>query len=154
VYIWAPEEEGQFQPGRCSRWWLFHSLAALQRDLSALGSRLLCFRAADSGALLAQLAREVGAGAVVFSHLYDPISMVRDNEVKAGLAAQGIFCQSFNADVLREPWQVLDVTGKVRGSKGGRDRKGRRAASKLVRAAPAPALQKGTCAASGGNGGS
>ena len=114
MYIWAPEEEGQFQPGRCSRWWLFHSLAALQRDLAALGSRLLCFRAADSGALLAQLARQVGAGAVVFNHLYDPISMVRDNEVKAGLAAQGIFCQSFNADVLREPWEVLDGAGKVR----------------------------------------
>lgn len=112
VYIWSPEEEGQFQPGRCSRWWLFHSLAALQADLAALGSRLLCFRAADSGARLAQLAREMGAGAVVFNHLYDPISMVRDNEVKAGLAAQGIFCQSFNADVLREPWEVLDAAGK------------------------------------------
>ena len=21
VFVWAPEEEGQFQSGRCSRWW-------------------------------------------------------------------------------------------------------------------------------------
>lgn len=76
VYIWAPEEEGQFQPGRCSRWWLRHSLAALDSDLRALGSRLLCFRGADSHAVLARLAAALGAGAVLFNHLYDPISMV------------------------------------------------------------------------------
>ncbi|KAL4431148.1 hypothetical protein ABPG75_006404 [Micractinium tetrahymenae] len=112
VYIWAPEEEGQFQPGRCSRWWLHHSLAALDSDLRALGSRLLCFRGADSHAVLARLAAALGARAVLFNHLYDPISMVRDNEVKAALAAGGTYCQSFNADILREPWEVLDAHGK------------------------------------------
>lgn len=69
VYLWAPEEEGQFQPGRCSRWWLNCSLAALDADLRALGSRLLCFRAPDSRALLTRLAREWGAAAVLFNHL-------------------------------------------------------------------------------------
>lgn len=112
VYVWTPEEEGQFQPGRCSRWWLYRSLLALDQDLQALGSRLLCYRASDSRSLLARLAREAGATAVLFNHLYDPISMVRDNEVKAGLEADGIFCQSFNADILREPWEVLDPAGK------------------------------------------
>jgi cryptochrome 1 len=194
VYVWAPEEEGQFQPGRCSRWWLHKSLEALDRDLRALGSRLLCFRGADSRAQLARLAVDLGAQAVLFNHLYDPISMVggpcvcvgkgggaagacrhkscastmlhgavarggkaenrcpsavaavvhrcchacplllsqpspskrsfilpdsccarwqvRDNEVKAGLAAAGVFCQSFNADILREPWDVLDARGQ------------------------------------------
>lgn len=37
---------------------------------------------------------------------------MRDNEVKAALAAAGVFCQSFNADILREPWEVLDTQGK------------------------------------------
>lgn len=39
--------------------------------------------------------------------------MVRDNEVKAGLAAAGVHCQSFNAEILREPWEVLAPGGKV-----------------------------------------
>ncbi|KAI7837326.1 hypothetical protein COHA_008841 [Chlorella ohadii] len=69
VYIWVPEEEGQFQPGRCSRWWLAASLQALDADLRALGSRLLSYRAPDSRALLCRLARELGAGAVLFNHL-------------------------------------------------------------------------------------
>ncbi|KAI3433397.1 hypothetical protein D9Q98_003213 [Chlorella vulgaris] len=112
VYVFAPEEEGQFQPGRCSRWWLHKSLEALDQDLRALGSRLLCFRAADSLSLLAALAARLGAQAVLFNHLYDPISMVRDNEVKAGLVAAGFYCQSFNADILREPWETLDTAGR------------------------------------------
>lgn len=112
MYVFAPEEEGQFQPGRCSRWWLHKSLEALDQDLRALGSRLLCFRAADSLSLLAALAARLGAQAVLFNHLYDPISMVRDNEVKAGLVAAGFYCQSFNADILREPWETLDTAGR------------------------------------------
>lgn len=89
VYLWAPEEEGQFQPGRCSRWWLHKSLEALDRDLRVLGSRLLCFRAADSRAQLARVAAAVGAQAVLFNHLYDPISMVCWLRVGEG----GRFCR-------------------------------------------------------------
>jgi cryptochrome 1 len=76
VFIYAPEEEGQFQPGRCSRWWLHKSLIALERDLVALGSRLLFYRAIDSRVALAQLVEDLGVQAVVFNHLYDPMSMV------------------------------------------------------------------------------
>lgn len=89
VYVWAPEEEGQFQPGRCSRWWLHHSLAALDRDLRALGCRMLYYRSADSRALLARLATQLGAQAVLFNHLYDPISMVGGRPAGSGAAAAG-----------------------------------------------------------------
>ena len=40
VFIWAPEEEGNWAPGRASRWWLHHTLAALDADLRRLGSWL------------------------------------------------------------------------------------------------------------------
>lgn len=45
--------------------------------------------------------------ALFFNHLYDPISLVRDNEVKAAMCSLGVHCQSFNGDVLYEPWEVL-----------------------------------------------
>lgn len=45
--------------------------------------------------------------ALFFNHLYDPISLVRDNEVKAAVADLQVHCQSFNGDVLYEPWEVL-----------------------------------------------
>lgn len=106
IYIWAPEEEGQFQPGRCSRWWLHQSLGGFEVDLHALGSRLVYRRGKESRTTLLELIKETEANAVVFNHLYDPISLVRDNEVKAAMqevqvsSRQGtccsrvLFCQS------------------------------------------------------------
>jgi len=41
VYVWAPGEEGQFEPGTCSRWWLFKSLTALSASVRKLGGRLI-----------------------------------------------------------------------------------------------------------------
>jgi deoxyribodipyrimidine photolyase len=107
VFVYAPEEEGQFQPGRCSRWWLAGSLRALDAALRAAGSRLRCLRAPDSAAALATAAAELGARAVFFNHLYDAVSMVRDAEVKAALAAAGVLGRSFGGELLREPWEVV-----------------------------------------------
>lgn len=61
VFIWAPEEEGQFQPGRCSRWWLLNSLKALEADFKALGSSLIYRCAPESRTALLQLVQETGA---------------------------------------------------------------------------------------------
>lgn len=108
VYIWSPEEEGQFQPGRCSRWWFKESLRKFQKQLHALGSRLLLRRADDYSKVLLQLAQETGAKALYFNHLYDPISLVRDHEVKQVLSAAGVCCRSYNAELLYEPWEVMD----------------------------------------------
>lgn len=50
--------------------------------------------------------------AVFFNHLYDPISLVRDNEVKAAMLGMNVHCQSFNGDLLYEPWEVLAAGGR------------------------------------------
>jgi len=111
VYVFAPEEEGQFQPGRCSRWWLKGSLAALNSDLELLGSSLVLRHGAESEAVLLQLVEETGATALFYNHLYDPISLVRDNEVKSALTRKGVSCYSFNSELLYEPWEVVDGNG-------------------------------------------
>eukprot|EP00889_Picochlorum_renovo_P002476 jgi/Picre1/29506/NNA_004892.t1 len=109
VYIYAPEEEGQFQPGRCSRWWLSCSLKSLDASLrKEYNTSLACYRGVESKEVLEHLVREYKADAVFFNHFYDPISMVRDNEVKEVFRMKHILCQSFNGDTLREPWDVVD----------------------------------------------
>jgi deoxyribodipyrimidine photolyase len=57
---------------------------------------------------LLQAAAEAGASAVFFNHLYDPISLVRDHEVKGALRAAGVAAHTSNGDLLYEPWEVLD----------------------------------------------
>lgn len=49
---------------------------------------------------------------VVCAVLLDPISLVRDHRVKEVLTAEGVTVRSFNADLLYEPWEVLDQDGR------------------------------------------
>ena len=37
VYIWAPDEEGDWPLGGASRWWLHHSLSSLDEQLRERG---------------------------------------------------------------------------------------------------------------------
>lgn len=112
MFIWSPEEEGQFQPGRASRWWLKQSLASLACELASLGSRLVCIPSQGCQSALCELLASTGATALFTNRLYDPITTVRDNELLARVAGQGVRCFMFNADLLYEPWEVLDQGGK------------------------------------------
>ncbi|CAI0457937.1 unnamed protein product [Linum tenue] len=101
VYIWCPEEEGQFYPGRVSRWWL-------KQSLTHLGNSIKTHSAVDA---LRDCVNAVGATRLVFNHLYDPVSLVRDHSIKEKLGELGISVQSYNGDLLYEPWDIYDDEG-------------------------------------------
>jgi deoxyribodipyrimidine photo-lyase len=105
LYIHAPEEEGDWMPGGASRWWLHHSLAALQAQLGEQGVSLH-IRQGDSLAVLRQLLAQTGATAVYWHRLYEPAAIARDRGIKAVLREQGVQAQSFNAALWCEPWQI------------------------------------------------
>ena len=106
VYVWAPDEEGDWPPGAASRWWLHHSLAALDHDLRERGSRLV-IRRGPSVAALEELARETGAGAVHWNRRYEPAAIARDTGARRRLPG----ARSFNAALLHEPWTVHTRSG-------------------------------------------
>jgi deoxyribodipyrimidine photo-lyase len=109
VYIWSPEEEGEWAPGGAGRWWLHESLAALDASLRARGSRLL-LRAGPAAETLAALAAESGAEAVYWNRLYEPALVQRDTAIKSRLRDAGVEARSFKAALLHEPWEL--ATGK------------------------------------------
>jgi deoxyribodipyrimidine photo-lyase len=110
AFIWAPEERHPWQPGAASRWWLHHSLAALDRSLRERGAQLL-IRRGPSVAALRTLVRESGAAAVYWNRRYEPALIQRDREIKAQLRELGLGAQSFNARLLFEPWEVRNQSG-------------------------------------------
>ncbi|MDX1345467.1 MAG: deoxyribodipyrimidine photo-lyase, partial [Sedimenticolaceae bacterium] len=59
LYICNPAEETTWAPGAASRWWLHHSLRALDDELRKRGSRLV-IRQGESLVVLQQLIREEG----------------------------------------------------------------------------------------------
>ncbi|XP_016513708.1 cryptochrome-1 [Nicotiana tabacum] len=113
VFIWCPKEEGQFYPGRVSRWWLKQSLIQLEQSLKSLGAELVMIKAQSTLSALLDCIEAVGATKVVYNHLYDPVSLVRDHNIKQKLGELGVSVQSYNGDLLNEPWEVYDDDGKV-----------------------------------------
>ncbi|EPS70987.1 cryptochrome 2, partial [Genlisea aurea] len=112
IFIWCPEEEGQYQPGRVSRWWLKQSLIHLQSSLKNLGAELLLIKAKSTLSALLDCISGVGANRLVYNHLYDPISVVRDHEIKQKLVELGIEVQSYNSELLFQPWEVYNDGGQ------------------------------------------
>jgi len=106
VYIWSPDEEAPWAPGAAARVWLHQSLNALDTSLQALGSRLIIRHGPAEAALLA-LARETGATAIHWNRTYEPSAIARDKKIKAALTANGIRAESFKANLIFEPWEVM-----------------------------------------------
>lgn len=110
VYIWAPEEEGDWPIGGASRWWLHHSLASLDELLRQRGSRLV-IRRGPTQETLDELLEQTGATAVYWNRRYEPAAIERDKQVKATLLSRGVQAESFNGSLLFEPWTVSTKQG-------------------------------------------
>ncbi len=111
VYIHAPIEAGDWQPGGASRWWLHHSLTALDEGLRRRGGSLTLRRGPSLAALL-ELAETTGAEGIYWNRQYEPYAIARDREIKAALRERGLRTESFNAALLHEPWQVANQAGE------------------------------------------
>ncbi len=110
VFIWAPDEEGDWAPGGASCWWLHHSLIALERSLHGAGLRLVV-RRGPSEAALRTLIKETGATSVLWNRRYEPAAIARDASIKHRLRADGIDADSGNALLLFEPWTIRTRSG-------------------------------------------
>lgn len=109
VYIHDPDGEGDARAGAASDAWRARSLAALDADLRARGSRLRLFLG-HSLPVLATLAAAADARAVFWNRLYEPSIEARDARIKRELRGQGLQVESSNGALLFEPWALK--TGK------------------------------------------
>lgn len=112
IFIWSPEEEGEWGPGAATHWWLHHSLTSLDRSLKERGSRLVIRRTTNTVVELDKIMAESGATAVYWSRRYEPLVIARDQAIKQSLRDRGIEARSFNAALLVEPWDVQNNSGK------------------------------------------
>lgn len=96
--------------GAAFKWRHGLGVARLARELAARGSRLILRRGPAAGALLA-LARQSGAGTVLWSRAYDPDAVARDRTVKSALTEAGLEALSLPGHLLFEPWRVETGSG-------------------------------------------
>ncbi|MGB0733074.1 MAG: cryptochrome/photolyase family protein [Pontibacterium sp.] len=107
VYILDDKNAGDWHMGGASRWWLHHSLQALNQ---ALDGKLNIYvgRAED---IITSLCERFEVEAVYWNRCYEPWRMRRDAKIKASLHAKGIHAQSANGSLLWEPWRVCQRDG-------------------------------------------
>ena len=91
--------------GGAQRWWLHHSLNALNSSLEALGSRLVVRRGAVND-VLDDIIAETGATSVVWNRRYDPAAIAVDTEIKSKLKSNDISVRSFDGQLLHEPTRI------------------------------------------------
>jgi len=109
LYLRDEVSEGVRPLGAATRWWLHHSLTALDETLRSLGARLTLRTGAAEEALPA-LVDEVGAGAVFWNRRYGAAREV-DARLKTRLRDDNLEATSFQANLLFEPWTVTTGEG-------------------------------------------
>ena len=110
IFLLDDAEAGAWAPGGASRWWLDASLAALDRELSQRGSRLI-LRRGPAAEALDRLIDETGADAVYWNRRYEPWAVARAERLKSALKRRGLDARSLNAALLREPWTLATQQG-------------------------------------------
>lgn len=107
VYIHDDTEAGRWSPGSASRWWLAHSLAALDESLHGR-LRVLSGNARN---LLPKLVLETSAGSVYWNRCIEPWRALHDSAIKAELTAAKVQVKTFNGAYLYDPAEVSKRDG-------------------------------------------
>jgi deoxyribodipyrimidine photo-lyase len=111
VYVHMPNGFHAWSPGAASRWWLHHSLAALDAALAKRGSRLVIRRAGSELAGLRALIKETGTTLVCWNRLYEPAEVARDAAIADALRLSGVEVATFPGHLLFEPEQLRTGAG-------------------------------------------
>jgi len=111
LYI-LEEGTGSRALGGAARWWLDKSLAALDKDLKALGGQLL-LRRGDPRQILPELVSAVGAASLDFNRRYEAPAVAVDDAVTADLGRRGCVVTKHAAWLLFEPGAILTKNGRA-----------------------------------------
>ncbi len=111
VYVWSPDDDGDWPPGAASRVWLHHSLQSLATELGRLDSRLVV-RSGDTVAVLQALCRETGADTVYCHRRHEPAARKLGQRLQTVLGSAGIDVSAFDAGTLFRPESLTNRSGQ------------------------------------------
>jgi deoxyribodipyrimidine photo-lyase len=110
LFVWAPDEEGDWPPGGAHRWWLSESLASLDASLREKASRLT-LREGPSLEALRSVIEATGADRVYWNARLIPALRERDERVREALRESSVEVKTFAGRILHDPEQIRTTTG-------------------------------------------
>jgi deoxyribodipyrimidine photo-lyase len=113
VVIYAFDDTGAAarRLGAASRWWLHHSLEAVDASLRKRGNRLVLRRGNAVEAVSAVL-RETGGTHLYMNRRYAPGERDQDRRVQDAARALGAGTDDFAASLLHEPGEICNADGE------------------------------------------
>jgi deoxyribodipyrimidine photo-lyase len=91
-------------------WWLHHSLQQLSQSL-ATHKLQLCLKKGNPEDIFKDILQQHQIDAVYWNRCYEPQHIQRDQHLKTWLKQLGIQAQSYNSQLLNEPWEVKNQQG-------------------------------------------
>ncbi len=110
IALYIHDEQGFFAPGGAQKWFLHHALKSLEASLCAHNIKLVLRNGAETD-VITKLARESGATAIYWNRRYVADDITTDRVIKASLKEAGVETGSFNAALIREPWEIETQSG-------------------------------------------
>lgn len=111
VFIWSPDEAGDWAPGAASQWFLHQALKSLDASFRERGGHLV-LRTGDSLEELRDMIEKTGARCVFWNRRYEMPQREVDADIKKALREDGLEAESFNSSLLNEPHTVSTGAGK------------------------------------------
>ena len=102
IFIWSPNEAGDWAPGAASKWWLHQALKSLSEAFKDRGGEFV-LREGDSLGQLRDIIEKTGAKRVYWNRRYESPQRELDASIKRQLREDGIEVESFNSSLLNEP---------------------------------------------------
>ena len=106
VYIQSEEEEQPWSAGAASKWYLHHSLQALELQLQQYDLELNYY-CGNAYKVIKDLIAETGADSLVFNKLYDPHLYERDKQLYLNLH-KDMAINVFDAGLFLKPGSILN----------------------------------------------
>lgn len=113
VYIHCPQEDGNWQRGAASNWWLHEALLDLEEQLAKLNCPLILLHLQESTqTTLLQFCKQQRVEQVFWNRCYEPAAVARDTKIKQALTSLGIASSSLNGNLLTDPLKISNKSGK------------------------------------------
>jgi len=110
IYIFDTKYPGKWKIGGAQKWWIHHSILALQKQLKQHGACLI-LRKGDPLRILEEIINETKARRVFWNRCYEPSSLARDRKLQTSLRQLEVEVKTFNGSLLREPWETESKGG-------------------------------------------
>lgn len=110
IPLFIYDEKNSRNLGEASKWWLHHSLVALQKSLTEIGADLI-FKKGDSFEKLKEICKIFPISNIFWHRRYNPQEIEQDKKIKLFFKQCGINCQSFEGYLLLEPHTVKNKQG-------------------------------------------